>query len=156
MATNQYRNGTCLGIDVSENMVDLTLERVVGLENTSVMKLDFLDFWPEVERPDFIFSMEVFYYLPEIQMGIDHAFEVLEPGGTLMVLVNHYKEHLESREWPDQLDTHMQLWSGPEYHEGMRSAGFTDVMQSLFHVPGDPQKRLKNPGTLGTWGKKTT
>ena len=153
MAQNQYRDGSCIGIDVSPNMVALTKERVSGLRNAEVMEADFLTFEPDV-APDLIFSMEVFYYLPEIQQGIDHAMNLLAPGGTLMVLVNHYHERLDSHDWASQLDTHMQLWTAAEYAAGFETAGFLDVRQGCFATPSDPEHRLVNPGTLGTWGRK--
>jgi SAM-dependent methyltransferase len=149
MATNMYSGGQCLGIDVSANMVDATRKRVVGLENVAVRHTGFMEFEPDEERPDLIFSMEVFYYLPSIAEGIKHAFDILAPGGTLMILVNHYLERVESHDWPDQLDTPMQLWSSQDYHDAMVDTGFVDVTQKIFEQSGDPE-----PGTLGTWGTK--
>lgn len=149
MATNQYQDGHCLGIDVSENMVDLARRRVVGLDNVTVRHADFMAFEPEEERPDLIFSMEVFYYLPSISGGIEHAFDILADGGRLMILVNHFVERPESHEWPRQLDTRMELWSMGQYAEAMRSAGFENVEQDIYGSPGDPET-----GTLGTWGWK--
>lgn len=154
MATNQYVKGSCLGIDISENMVAVTRNRIEGLPNASVRRTGFLDYRPEDHAPDLIFSMEVFYYLSEIQDGIDHAMDILEPGGRLMILVNHYEERIDSHDWPVQLDTPMTLWSAADYAAGMRKAGFEEVTQSYFNVPDDPEKRRENPGTLGTWGVK--
>lgn len=151
MASNQYRYGRCLGIDVSENMVDLARKRVVGLDNVTVRHADFMKFEPDEERPDLIFSMEVFYYLPSIREGIRHALDLLEPGGRLMILVNHFLERPESHEWPAQLDTRMELWSMQEYLEAMREIGFERVEQMIFGTPMEPAT-----GTLGTWGWKPT
>ena len=154
MATNQYRTGHCLGIDVSANMVDVTQKRIVGVDNAAVRRGEFLGFDPGPDRPDLIFSMEVFYYLADIQRGIEHAFEILTPGGMLMILVNYYEERVESHDWPGQLDTRMQLWSRRQYLNGLQDAGFTEVKQGLFKVSSDSAVRMQNPGTLGTWGKK--
>jgi SAM-dependent methyltransferase len=149
MATNQYTEGRCLGIDVSHNMVDLAQKRIMGLENVEVRRADFLEFDPGDERPDLIFSMEVFYYFPNISEGIAHAFEILAPGGRVMILVNHYQERPESHDWPSQLETPMQLWSARQYLDAMAGAGFVDVQQKIFGAPVGPE-----PGTLGTWGLK--
>ncbi len=67
-------SGHCLGIDVSANMVDVTQKRIVGVDNAAVRRGEFLGFDPGPDRPDLIFSMEVFYYLADIQRGIEHAF----------------------------------------------------------------------------------
>ena len=137
-----------------DTLVDVTQKRIVGVDNAAVRHGEFLEFDPGPDRPDLIFSMEVFYYLPEIQKGIEHAFEILAPGGTLMILVNYYQERVESHDLPGQLDTRMQLWSSNDYLEGMQAAGFIDVTQGQFEAPTDPVVRTMNPGTLGTWGKK--
>lgn len=151
MATNQYKRGRCLGIDVSRNMVDLSEKRVTGLDNVTVRQADFMELHALEERPDVIFSMEVFYYLPDIGAGMAHAFDILEPGGTLMILVNHFLERPESHDWPNQLGTRMQLWSAEQYREGMKAAGFADVQQRILGG-----KEAANDGTLATWGIKPT
>jgi SAM-dependent methyltransferase len=149
MATNQYMHGKCVGIDVSRNMVDLAQKRVMGLENASVRHAEFLEFQPEDESPDLIFSMEVFYYLHDMEEGMRHAYDVLASGGQIMILVNHYRERADTHEWPDKLGTPMQLWSAQEYLEAMKRAGFERVGQRMFGVAPDSKY-----GTLGTWGFK--
>lgn len=155
MATNQYARGTCLGIDVSANMVEVTGKRIGGLPNASVRRQNFLDFHPDEIAPDLIFSMEVFYYLGEIQDGLEHAMNVLAPGGWLWVLVNFFEEHTESHDWPDQLDTPMTRWSAADYRDGFVRAGFSQIRQDFLNVPADPAERSRNPGTLATWGLKS-
>lgn len=155
MARNQFRNGTCLGIDISSNMVEVARERTGNLANVTVKQADFLAYNPkESERPDLIFSMEVFYYFPSIADGIRHAFEILNPGGRLMVLVNHFLERTDSHDWAKQLKTPMQLWSAAEYEKAFVELGFVDVAQRFVGIPSDEATRKVNPGTLATWGSK--
>jgi SAM-dependent methyltransferase len=152
MARNQYRNGRCLGVDVSPNMVEKAAGRTEDLPNVTVVAGDFMHLDLGQDRPDLIFSMEVFYYLSDIQAGLARAFDMLEPGGRLMVLVNHYRERLDSHGWPDQLDTPMQLWSAHDYVQGFLRSGFEDVEQRYVGASADPAVRKINPGTLATWG----
>ena len=99
VAQNQFARGHCAGIDVSANMVATAQSRTLGVDNVEIQVADFLLYKPD-SRFDVIFSMEVFYYLSDLQAGLDHAFKLLNPGGRLMVLVNHYLEYKESHRWP--------------------------------------------------------
>lgn len=151
MATNRFRNARCMGIDLAPGMVRLAGERVRDLPNVTVEQGDFME-WNAPAGIDFslIFSMEVFYYFPSIQKGIDKAFSLLSPGGWLMIMVDFYRENLSSHEWPQQLGVPMHLWSMREYREGMEEAGLTDVRQSLFTDAG----KTSSVPTLCTYGIK--
>lgn len=155
MAEHQFKNGRCHGIDVSSNMVSVARDRLGGADNVTIEQADFLQLHPqEADRPDVIFSMEVFYYLPDIAAGIRHAYELLRPGGLLMVLVNHFVERRDSHDWSSQLNTPMQLWTARQYHESFLNANFVDVRQRYVGIPSDEIARSANPGTLATWGSK--
>lgn len=155
IGSHQFKKGTCFGIDVSSNMVDVARQRTSDLPNVSVEKTDFLTYDPQAStRPDVIFSMEVFYYLPSIRNGIGHSLDLLNPGGLLMVLVNHFMERPDSHQWSKQLGTPMQLWSAGQYSRAFEEAGFVDVQQRYLGIPVDKGVRASNPGTLATWGRK--
>ena len=98
--------------------------------------------------------MEVFYYLPDIQRGIDKAFGLLNPGGTLWVAVNFYEENAESADWPDRLGTPMQRWSAAQYVGGLERAGFTDVGQRLIEAPRPADSEHGDAATLCTFGRR--
>ena len=151
MATDRFRNGHCVGIDLAPGMVRLAAERVRDLPNVTVEQGDFME-WNPPAGMDFslVFSMEVFYYFPSIQKGIEKAFSLLRPGGWLMVMVDYYRENLSSHDWPRQLGVPMQLWSMREYLEGMERAGLVDVGQRLVSDPGKPSAAP----TLCTFGIK--
>ena len=149
MATDRFRNGHCVGIDLAPGMVRVASERVRGMPNVTVEQGDFMT-WEAPAGMDFslIFSMEVFYYFPSIQKGIEKAFSLLRPGGWLMVMVDFYRENPASHDWPRQLGVPMQLWSIREYLDGMERTGLVEVGQRLFSVPG---KDSAQP-TLCTFG----
>lgn len=151
LAVNQFRGGRCYGIDVAPGMVELARERLRDLPGAKVEQGDFMD-W----RPDsgvlfsLIYSMEVFYYFPSIQSGIEKAYSLLRPGGRLMVMVDFFRENSSTHDWPSRFGAPMQLWSRREYREGMEKAGFARVEQHLFSDPErDP---ASNEPTLCTMG----
>jgi trans-aconitate methyltransferase len=125
---------------------------VADLPNATVEQADFMQ-WIAPAGMDFslIFSMEVFYYFPSIQKGIEKAFSLLRPGGWLMVMVDFYRENTTSHEWAEQLGVPMQLWSMREYLEGMERAGLTGVSQLLF---SDESRVPSSEPTLCTYGVK--
>ena len=153
MATNQFSEGHCWGLDLASSMVALSKKRTENIQNITVEHGNFLE-WvcPSSELFSLIFSMEVFYYFPKIQHGIDKAYSLLEPGGQLWVLVNYFKENEISHEWPCLLQTPMQLWSKQDYRDGFVNAGFSGVEQHQFT---DSQKKTSSDGsTLCIFGTR--
>jgi len=152
MATGPYAGRRCYGIDVSPHMIRKAREKVGKLDNVRLEAADFLDWMPPTDlRPGMIFSMEVFYYLRDIQAGIDRAASLLRPAGLLAVLVNHYREHEASHAWPEQLNTPMQLWSAEQYRNAFERAGFHEIEQR--RIRAGVSESPDDPGTLATWGR---
>ena len=48
------------------------------------------------------------------------------------MLVNHFQERSESHNWPKQLDTPMQLWSGSDYVAAFEAAGGTPALYEAY------------------------
>ena len=136
MATHQFSGARCFGVDLAASMVALSRRNTGHLSNVFIEQGNFLE-WsaPAGESFALIFSMEVFYYLPDIQTGIDHARSLLEPGGQLWVLVNYYTENTVSHDWPQRLRTPMRMWSMQDYRDGFHRAGFSGVKQAQIHDP---------------------
>lgn len=154
MATNQFTEGHCWGLDLASSMVTLSKKRTENLQNVTIEHGNFLE-WnsPSNELFSLIFSMEVFFYFPKIQHGIDKAYSLLKPGGQLWVLVDYFKENEISHEWPGLLQTPMQLWAKRDYRDGFINAGFSGVGQRQF---ADLQKKISSDGnTLCTFGTKS-
>jgi SAM-dependent methyltransferase len=152
MAQGPFAGRRCFGLDVSPHMAERAQVATKDLPNITIECADLLS-WapPEDRRFGLIFSMEVFYYMREIQRGIQRASELLAPGGMLLVMVNYFEENPASHDWPAQLNTPMTLWSGTQYVAGFKRAGLVEVEQSLHAGPpetADP----KDPGTLTTRG----
>ncbi len=149
IAKNPFLHGQCYGLDVSDEMVMKCKKRFTDFNNVIVENADFLSWTPTVEHFDVIFSMEVFYYFPAIQDGLNKAFNLLSQNGELWVLVNFYKENETCHIWPEKLGVPMQLWSKDQYFDGFKNAGFTNVKQKFFG-----QGEGHDGVTLCTYGKK--
>jgi len=154
MATHQFRNGQCMGMDLSTSMVERARERTRSLPNVSVEAGDFLTWDFGTRRFDTIFSMEVFYYFHDMNEGIAKAFSILAPGGKLWVAVNFYEENRQSIDWPDRMSTPMQRWSTREYIQGFERAGFIDVQQRMIDTPLPEGSVHGDAPTLLTFGTK--
>lgn len=152
MATHQFSQGRCWGLDVSSEMVRVTKQKIQDLGNAQAEQGDFL-LWRPPENLIFslIFSMEVFYYFPDIQKGIEKAASLLEKNGMLMVLVNFFKESPISHSWPQEVHTPMQLWSEEDYRRGFIQAGFRNVEQHRFYKAS--RSSNDDGGTLVTMGR---
>ncbi len=155
MATHQFADGACLGIDVSQGMVKLAKAELADLDNVKIEQADFLStaFVPE-KKYDVIFSMEVFYYFSDVQQGIEKAFSLLNAGGRLFVMVDYYRENTINHTWPQDLETPMTLWSRAGYEASMESAGFLSIMQRTFVDPHNPKRDPLDLGTLCTIGTR--
>jgi len=156
MATHQFANGRCLGMDLSASMVERARERTSALPNVAVETGDFLSWDFGDRRFDAIFSMEVFYYFNDIGSGISKAESILNPGGTLWVAVNYYEENDQSADWPDRLGTSMQRWSTRDYVDGFERAGLTEVEQRMIAAPVPEGSEHGGAPTLLTFGKKSS
>jgi SAM-dependent methyltransferase len=153
IAENPYRDGHCVGIDISPGMIRLAEEATAGLANVRLESADFNTWEPgEGLTFDTIFSMEVFYYFPRIQQGLNHASRLLAPGGWLWVLVDLYYENTASHDWSEKLGVPMQMWSQAQYAEGFAKAGLADVRQRVLRTPED--EGASAPPTLCTCGRK--
>ena len=154
MATHQFMNGHCYGIDLSTSMVRRARARTKTLPNVVVETGDFLAWEFGSRRFDTIFSMEVFYYFHDIHAGLLKAWSILNPGGTLWVAVNFYEENERSADWPERLRTPMQRWSARDYVAGFESAGFTAIEQRWIDAPLPEDSIHAEAPTLLTRGRK--
>ncbi len=155
MANHQFSRGRCFGLDISSEMAGLAKQRCQEFKNISIEHADFLarDF-SDLQKFSLIFSMEVFYYFPDIQKGLDKASSLLQPGGQLWVLLDYYKENKITHDWPEKYQIPIRSWSMADYRNGFIDAGFSKVEQRQFI---DAQNNISNPsdfGTLCTFGIK--
>ncbi len=119
MARGPHRRGHCIGIDSSEAMIALAKARTPVLPNMEYIAADFLTFTSE-RRFATLFSMETFYYFPEVHLALQRAHALLERGGELLVAVDYYRENPATHNWPQDLNLPMTLLSVGEYEMQFR------------------------------------
>lgn len=145
-------NGTVVGVDISPEMVARSRAALVDVPNVRILQGAF----PDVDLPrgrfDVVFSMEVFYYLPDLDGALRHTVGLLRPGGTLLCVVDFYRENPESHGWPEELGVAMDLRSEAEWSESFVRAGFVGVEQARITVPGEGFR--STVGSLLTLGRR--
>ena len=138
--------GRAVGLDASAEMIALARRLSPGLSNVEFVTGGF----PETDPPggpfDAIFSMEVFYYLPDLDAALRRARDLLRPGGSFACVVDYYGENTASHSWPGDLGVRMTLLDSAGWADAFRRAG----------IAVSEQRRLRIPKELATAEWKTT
>jgi arsenite methyltransferase len=133
-----------LGLDVSAQMIALARSSTSGLPNARFRRTSFPHGDLEPEHFDAIFSMEAFYYLPDLAAGLSAVRDLLVDGGRFACVVDYYGENAASHRWPDELGVAMHLLSAAEWRAAFEDAGLEVLRQERLRAPFVP-------GALLTW-----
>lgn len=90
--------GQVIGVDISQQMVALATQRLVGLENTRILKSDGRTLPVDSGTVDTVFSFLVFIHIHDpdvIAELLAEAFRVLAPRGRFIVTMASYSSRLE-------------------------------------------------------------
>ncbi|MDH3495529.1 MAG: class I SAM-dependent methyltransferase [Gemmatimonadota bacterium] len=162
--------GRVVGIDVSPEMIALAKRLSARLPNTEFRVAMFgargglAGLAPDgtgnpVGLFDAIFSMEVFYYLPDLDAALGETLDLLVPGGRFACAVDFYGENVASHSWPDDLGVEMTLLDQAGWQAAFERAGFVHVSQERIRQPepaesdGPPDWKVTH-GTLLTMGER--
>ncbi len=148
--------GTAIGIDLSPDMIRIARERSAGLTNVDFREAAF----PQHPLPhglfDAIFSMEVFYYLPDPDAALREVLRLLKPGGVFASAIDIYREHPMARNWIRYVGAAVKLWDGPRWRRAFESAGFVEVTQERMVLR--PEEAVEawhaRAGSLVTRGRR--
>ena len=127
LMAEQARGGRVVGIDISDEMIQLAQETSRSFSNiefhvASAEKLPFKD-----DEFTNAFSMESLYYYRDIAAALREIKRVLQDGGQFVTVVDLFQENLPSHQWIDQLRVPVQLLSIADYRLMFESAGFVNV-----------------------------
>jgi ubiquinone/menaquinone biosynthesis C-methylase UbiE len=140
LMAQQASHGRVVGIDISDEMVDLARESSSSLSNVefreaSAEKLSFAE-----GEFTHAFSMESLYYYSDILGALKEIHRVLKPGGKFACVVDLYQENRPSHQWIEQLKVAVRLLSIAEYRSLFEAAGFINVSdQRLFDPTPVPE-----------------
>jgi SAM-dependent methyltransferase len=103
---------------------------------------------------DIVFSMEAFYYFPDIPAALAECRRVLRAGGELDIVLNLYWENEPSRRWPALLDVPVKVLRAADWLSLCEAVGFSAVFEERIPdsspVPRDfqPSRFFANAAEL--------
>ena len=123
--------GQVVGIDVADEMIRQARRKYVDLSNVIFVEGSAEEIpWDECFFNKVV-SIESAYYWPDIDAAFGEIFRVLQPGGSVWILINLCEENEMSHPWQDKLGVRTHLLSGAGWCERLRAAGFTDTRHEL-------------------------
>ena len=153
--------GTALGVDLSPEMVERATQQSSDLQNISFQACDLSSLPLEDASIDHVVSMEVLYYVDDLEAALKEVARVLRSSGTVTIGVDYYQENRHSHEWPSLMDLPMHLLSEDRWEASLRDAGLVQVHRFRALAPPvkggpdeDTEDFLTQVGTLVVRGAK--
>ena len=148
--------GLAVGLDLSAEMVRRARALSSGLANVEFLEGAF----PGTTLPgapfDAVFSMEVFYYLPDLDAALAAVHALLRPQGRFACVVDYYEENTASHGWPRDLGVPMTLLPAAGWAEAFERAGLEVIEQERLRADpsaeGEAWKAIE--GSLFTLGRR--
>lgn len=137
------------GLDVSERMVERA-RAMSPQDNARFIHAPFP--LPMLKAKSFaaLFSMEVFYYLPDLTWGLVSAGRLLQPGGRFACVVDYYEENVASHGWPEAVGVKMNLLSAEGWRQAMEEVGLEVLEQTRVRLPLEDGQTPDWPHTEGS------
>ena len=145
-----------VGIDIAPKMIERARSQSSSLDNCEFLCGAFPNNALKDSSFNCIFSMEVLYYVPDLEGAIASVARLLAPGGRFVSIIDHYAENVASHSWGPDMGLELHLKSAPQWRELFAAAGFADVEQSRVRAPaiaGEPESWKQTQGSLMTFGK---
>lgn len=149
--------GHAVGIDVAPEMIARARTAAGGLANVAFHEAAFPAH--DLPRESFrgVFSMEVLYYLPDVDAALREIVALLAPGGRFACIVDYYRENPDSHAWPDDLGCPMTLLSMEGWRGAFEAAGLGVLEQQCIQyplAPGEEPSWKHTQGSLLTLGQR--
>jgi len=154
-AADQVPDGLALGIDVAPMMIARARGLSRGLPNVAFQVTSFPQHRLPRESFQAVFTMEVLYYLPDLDAALAEIARLLVPGGMVACVVDYYLENTASHSWPEDVGVAMNLLSAAEWRAAFARAGLTVVEQAQLTVPAEEASEpwKSEVGSLMTVGR---
>ena len=133
------------GVDGAKAMID----NARNIDPDGEYYLEDLLEWVPPKKADIVHSMEVFYYFKEPKVLTKHIVENwLNPGGTLVIGVDHYIGNPDSYSWSKDLNVHMSLLGELDWIDMFLESGLADCKSWRANSSDDFPGTLVVSGTL--------
>ncbi|MDA1196083.1 MAG: class I SAM-dependent methyltransferase [Planctomycetota bacterium] len=146
-----------IGLDLSPAMVARARAASTDFEQVAFHEAAFPVH--ELEPASFhgVFSMEVLYYLPDVDAALRAIHDLLVPGGRFACVVDYYRENEASHSWPDDLGCPMTLLSMTGWRGAFQGADLEVLDQQCIQqplLPGESPGWKHAQGSLLTLGRR--
>ena len=116
-------------VDISENMIEFSMEKFAGYENLSLVTADFAVF--DTDRIyDLIYSATAFHWIPP-EISYKKALSLLRPGGVLAVFRNYPAAGEPGSSVDQKIQAAYEAVRGPS---GPRSSAFDRMKSSEIEM----------------------
>jgi len=148
--------GEALGMDLSPAMIARAREQSRDFPAARFQQSAFPDDSLPAAHFDRIFSMEVFYYLPDLGGALARVRQILKPGGLFACVVDYYEENAASHRWPEDLGLPLERLSEKGWRAAFLRAGLEMSRQERLKLaPGETKSPWKiTHGSLLTLGRR--
>ena len=143
-----------IGVDASEEMIARARNLSSDVPGTRFIQTAFPSPILRDETFDAIFSMEAFYYLPDLHDSLTQVRRLLKPGGHFACVVNFYEENPVSHSWPQDLGVEMHLLSEPGWKAALQDAGLHVIEQAILVPENDEETGGHGLGSLMTLAQR--
>lgn len=165
---DKVADGQVVGMDVADEMVRRARQRYADRVNLMFIIAGAEDIPWDDNFFNKAVSVESAYYWPEPLQGFREILRVLQPGGTMHILINLYKENVYSHQWRHKLAVSTHLLSGDEWCGLLGQAGFSQArhsrvvdprpvpegQQSRWFRSAEEQRQFRRQGALLVHGVK--
>jgi SAM-dependent methyltransferase len=123
----QVPKGSVVGIDVSDEMVRRAQLVTAEIPNARILRGSAEEIPMPANSFSRVLSVESAYYWHDAALGLGEIFRVLEPPGSVWILINYYRDNPDCLQWKEHYKIPTTLLSAVEWQDHVRVAGFRDV-----------------------------
>jgi SAM-dependent methyltransferase len=149
-------DGWAVGIDLAPAMVERARAASAAIPNVEFQVARF----PDTALPhgcfDAVLSMEVLYYLPDMDDALREIARLLVPGGRFVCVVDYYEENPASHGWPEEMGVQMTRLDAAGWRQAVERAGLVVSGQERVTEPegADPTHWKVTAGSLLTLARR--
>ena len=135
LLAEQAINGRVVGIDISDEMIQLASESSSSFSNVEFRGATAEDLPFRDSEFTHVFSMESLYYYSNMLAALREIHRVLTDGGLFVCVIDLYLENAPSHQWVDTLKVPVHLLGIPDYREMFEQTGFVHVKDERLYNP---------------------